>query len=53
MHSERLENVLTAVIIQRLPGHAPDQLAQDDEIKIAVYEPLVWRVRRGVRSDLL
>ena len=46
MHPERLEDLSRRVLIQPLAAHAPDDVAEEKEVDVAVDEALA---RRGVR----
>jgi hypothetical protein len=50
-HAERLEDVLGRVHVQRLARDATDQLAQHDEVDIAVDEARAWRRHRLQRRN--
>ena len=50
-HAERLEDVLGAVDLQRLARHAPHDLAQHDEIDVAVVEARAGGRQRLERDD--
>ena len=46
LHAERIEDLLLRELVERLAAHAPNDVAEQEEVDVAVDEPLAGRRRR-------
>ena len=53
LHPERLEDALAGELIQRLPAHARDDVAEEEEVDVAVDEPLTGQRGRNLLDGAL